>query len=684
MGRIPSGTASALACGRRDRLLGVRAISELLCEITMFLRIGGMAESVSGLHQHISLSLSQLLLNGEVVAIVDDDAAIREPLRIYFEEHGLAVVECASGAALMELLVARGVALILLDIGLPDIDGVSLLPQVIAQSPDVAVVMLTGVADLRVAMDCMRKGAADYLSKPVQFEEIFHVARKALEKRRLIFENRKYQEELEEAHFRIQLIHQLSMKMNTVYLSTVELDQILRAVLVGITAKEGLGFNRAFLALFDEDGQALCGRMAIGPSCREEAGRVWGEIAARELGFLEIVDNLKLTSDHQDAAVNALVRSLRISATESDNVLIRAVRDRRSFRVAPDNGHVPVPMDRRNRNAEGHNGSEYPRERRAGEVDTYPAPAVPYDLINLLGEDCFVVVPLYSPGRSFGVIIADNYVTRQAILGTHVGLLELFASQASLAIEQSHLYNDMQNKIAELETVNQELDRSKDLLVEAERYAALGHMAAQLVHIIRNPITSIGGVSRILSKKTADAEWSKYLNVIIHETERVEATLEDLFDFVGQGEITREPVSLCSMLKKTVILLQTVMNRQGVAWQLHCPGPELEIQADMHLIRQAFLHLFKNAVEAMPEGGQLGIAVEPDVDRVVVCITDTGHGMPDSYLGKAKDPFFTTKTYGTGMGLTLVERIVKAHGGSFSLAPRSEGGLEARVSLPLH
>ncbi|MBU1405333.1 MAG: response regulator, partial [Proteobacteria bacterium] len=143
-----------------------------------------MVEAVSGLHHHVSLSLGQLLQNGEVVAIVDDDAAIREPLRIYFEEHGLAVAECASATALLQVLASRNVALVLLDIGLPDTDGLSLLPRIIDQYPDAAVVMLTGVSELRVVLDCMRKGATDYLSKPVQFEEIFHVARKALEKRR--------------------------------------------------------------------------------------------------------------------------------------------------------------------------------------------------------------------------------------------------------------------------------------------------------------------------------------------------------------------------------------------------------------------------------------------------------------------------------------------------------------------
>ncbi|MHB8987556.1 MAG: response regulator [Desulfobulbia bacterium] len=641
-----------------------------------------MVEAVSGLHHHVSLSLGQLLQNGEVIAIVDDDAAIREPLRIYFEEHGLAVAECASATELMQVLASRNVALVLLDIGLPDTDGLSLLPRIIDQYPDAAVVMLTGVSELRVVLDCMRKGATDYLSKPVQFEEIFHVARKALEKRRLVFENRKYHEELEEAHFRIQLLHQLSVKMNSVYLSTVELDQILRAVLVGITSREGLGFNRAFLLMFDADGRFLRGKMAIGPSSREEAGRVWEEIEERDLNFLEIVDNLKETSKSHDAAVNAIARNLVVSAEETDNILINSVLSRRSFRVSPENGWVPMPIERRLGNNRRHNGGKV-RERRDRAEAGFPDLGVPRDLINILDEDAFVVVPLYSPGRAFGVIIADNYVTRRFIEDSHVGALELFASQASLAIEQSHLYNEMQQKVAELEAANQELDRNKDLLVEAERYSALGHMAAQLVHIIRNPITSIGGVSRILRKKNVDAEWEKYLNVIIRETERVESTLEDLFDFVGQGEIHKEELTLCELIRKTALLLQSSMTKHGVTWEMECPPVEPVVQGDMHQIRLVFLHLFKNAVEAMGDGGRLTILVSVVEGQAVVSVIDTGPGIPESYLDKAKDPFFTTKTYGTGMGLTLVERIVRAHGGSFSLKPHPGGGLEVQVVLPL-
>jgi signal transduction histidine kinase/DNA-binding response OmpR family regulator len=604
-----------------------------------------MIEPFSGFHRHVSLAQDQLLADHEVVAIVDDDAAIREPLKTYFEEQGLPAAEACDAAGLWHLLATRKVALVLLDIGLPATDGLSILPQILDRDPDVAVIMLTGVADLQVALDCIRTGADEYLSKPVRFNEILFTVRKVLEKRRLVFENRKYQEELEEAHFRIQLLHQLSIKMNTVYLSTVELDEILRAILVGITANEGLRFNRAFLAMFDKKRQYLEGRLAIGPRCREVAGRVWAELQEKKLGFLDIMRNIK--NNCGDLEVNQMIKSLRIPVAASDHLLIKAALDRRSIRVT------------------GGRATDH----------------VPPDLIDFLGEDTFVVVPLFSPGRSFGVIIADNFVTGQSIDDSYVGALELFASQASLAIEQSHLYVDMQKKIGELEALNHELDKNKDLLIKAERYSALGHMAAQMVHVIRNPITSIGGISRILAKKITEPEYGKYLQVMIKETDRLESTLGDLFDFVSHVELSKESAPLYQLIHKTLMLVQSSLAKQEITVDLDLPEPEPVLEMDVRQMQQMLLHLFRNAVEAMPHGGTLSVTVRVKAERVQIAISDTGIGIPEAAITLAKDPFFTTKTYGTGMGLTMVERVVKAHHGDFILH-KLDHGLQVEVHLP--
>jgi DNA-binding response OmpR family regulator len=363
-----------------------------------------MREAIPGLH-HRSLTPDKLLARDEVIAIVDDDVSIRKPLHLFLESHDFAVVEAGSAAELRNLFGTARIALILLDIGLPDTDGITLLSEIIADHPGIAIVMLTGMADLEVALDCIRKGADDYLAKPVQFQEILLVVRKALERRWLMAENLKHQEDLEKAHFRIQLLHQLSLKMNSVYLSTVELDEILQAILVGITAEEGLRFNRAFLVIFDDEGDVLQGKLAIGAECREEAARIWAELREKKLDFLEIVQNIRRSCLNGDTKVTQMIKSLQVPVTDSEHILIRSAMEKRSILV--EGGHADVPVDR--------------------------------DLINLLGEDTFVVIPLFSPSKSLGVIIADHFITRQPISRNNIRSLEIFASQASLAIDHSRL-----------------------------------------------------------------------------------------------------------------------------------------------------------------------------------------------------------------------------------------------------
>ncbi len=641
-----------------------------------------MFDSVTNRHQRIAMSTDQLMLPGEKVYVVDDDPAIREPLQIFLEEQGLAVAGAASGEEYLGLLDRGDTALVLLDIGLPDLDGRSVLAKIVAKNPDVAVVMLTGVADIKIAMECIREGADDFLSKPVQFNEILFVVKRALEKRRLILDNRESHENLEKANFRIHVLHQLSLRMNTAYLSTVELEEIMHAVLVGITAKEGLRFNRAFLAMFDDDNQNLVGKMAIGPDCREEAGRIWSDIQEKSLSFLEIVHDFRAGCQGLDREVGRIIHSLRIPCSDADNILIKSARERRSILVARETGSVPQPADRRSKTLlEGATLWPVAAERRTDDA-VLPMP-VPSDLISLLMEDSFVVVPLFSPSRSFGVIIADNFVTRQEIVPADIGDLELFASQASLAIEHSHFYQEQQRRIGELEALTDELNKNKDLLVEAERFSALGQMTAQLVHSIRNPVTSIGGMARILARKSVSEEQRKFIEVVGKESARLEDILDDLSSYTDQFDVIDvKPLELCAILQRTQLLVQAEMAKQSVSWRLFGCDQDIWLNGDQRRLRQMFLHLFKNAVEAMAEGGTLEVEVSLDDQGIQVAVRDSGIGMPEDYLDKVTDPFFTTKTYGTGMGLTLIEKILKSHSGHFSIGKRVGGGVEVLIHLP--
>lgn len=588
-----------------------------------------------------------LLKEDEQILIVDDYPDIVHLLQEFLQDQGLSTLVAGSAAELREALRHNHIALVLLDIGLPDANGADLLPELKEYDPDLTVIMLTAVTDLQTALDCIRKGADDYLTKPVQFSDFFNTLRKVLEKRRLTINNRLYQKQIEQARFRIQLLHELTMQMNSAYLSMTELDEILQAILVGITAEEGLQFNRAFLALFDEQEQALIGRMAIGPGHRDEGGRIWHDIQTKNLQFHDFITDIKAHSFKDDSEVNRIVQALYVKAAEEDHILIRAAQEKTSIHVV--------------------NGQS-----------TYP---VAPELIGLLQEESFVIVPLYSPSRSLGVIIADHFVTEAPITEVRIRDLESFASQASLAIEHCNLYMAMEHKIRELETVTYELEQNRDLLIEAERYSAVGHMAAQLAHNIRNPITSIGGTARLLARKTDDPDWLKFLNMMTNEVSKIEATLEDLFSFVEKVQPKKEAVSVQDLLEKTIMLYYPSMQKQHIVHEFKRAASDPVLNLDKKLIHQAFVHLIRNSVEAMPDGGTLTISVQENEKELQIIIEDTGTGIADANLELAADPFFTTKTFGTGMGLTLVKRILKDHDSTMVIQRRDTGGTRVIVQL---
>ncbi len=589
-----------------------------------------------------------LLSRDEIIVIVDDSPEIALLLKAFLANKGLSAISVNSGSELFEIVHAQQVALVILDISLPDRDGNAILVELAREHPDLGVIMVTSVTDIEVALECLRQGADDYLTKPVNAEQFNHTVRRTLKKRRLAIENRQYQQELQRRNYRARFLHQLSLKMNSAYLNALELNQVLKTILIGITSEEGLRFNRAFLALFDEEQTILQGRLAIGPGNREDAEKIWNDISRNNIHLEDMFQRPHTDVSDSDVIVNRIIRSLSVPASAHDHPFIYSCDHRTSIVV--DKGRASVN--------------------------------IPASLIETLREDSFIIVPLFSPRRPLGVLIADNFITRQPLSEEDIEVLEIFAGQASLAIEHSKLYADMQQKITELELVTNELEKSKNLLIEAERYSALGHMSAQLVHAIRNPITSIGGTSRLLANRLTDEKTRKFLNLLTSEAAKVETTLNDLFNFVSKSMSVKNRQPLYPLIRKSVIVYYAAMKKNNISYTLDLTGPDPEIEIDAEKIQQLFLHLFKNAVEAMPRGGTLTVTADHDQEYVSITISDSGNDSAVDDLARVTDPFYTTKTYGTGLGLTLVEQIVKQHNGELAISRNSPAGLKIIVRLP--
>lgn len=600
--------------------------------------------------QHLKeIHPSQLLESGEVVAVVDDSPEVALLLSHYLRKQGFTVVQAESAAAFQNILHSHQVALVLLDIGLPDRNGDDLLKDIVPAYPDLGIIMVTGTTAIETALGCLRLGADDYLIKPVSLEELSHTVGNTLKKRRLVINNRRFQKELQSSNNRMQFLHQLNYKMNTVYLNARELQAILKAILIGITADEGLRFNRAFLALENKETEQLEGRMAIGTSSREKAGQIWESIKQQGIQLDDILGSGLGDKDSTDVTTNKIIQNLHVPTADEKNILIYALRNKKTIDV---------------------------KECQAKDC------VVPPSLIESLQYSSFVVVPLYSPSRSFGVIIVDNFITQTPITQADINDLEIFAGQASLAIEQSYHYEDMALKISELELVTAELEQNKDLLIKAEQSITINRISSQLLHALRNPITSIGGTARLLTRKSTDPYTTEFLKIITGETDRIEQTLEDLFSYTEEKELQYAPHHLYPIIRETAFIFYSKFKAYNIDYRLRLQDNGPEINLNENKMRQVFSHLIRNSTEAMENGGLLEIEAIEKENSISITISDTGPGVPESLLQRATEPFYTTKPYGNGMGLALVKQIATAHNGSFSMENRQPHGIKATLCLP--
>jgi signal transduction histidine kinase/DNA-binding response OmpR family regulator len=598
---------------------------------------------------HLFENTGENLLNdGEYIVVASNSAQSSSELQDYLGRANLPSSTAENIDELYSNLDSLNTALAVLDLQLVQASDTDLLSRMGHDHPDLGIIVVSSRSALEPAGNLPSLHVDRYLSRPLQADTLLQAVVEVLQKRKLCRDSRALRKELQLANLRTLFLHHLMLIMNSGYLSEVELEAVLKTILIGITSEEGLAFNRAFLALFSEDGSTLKGELAIGPDDRADALSIWKEIKTENLDLQALFQKSSEDLKQTNGLVNKIVQTLEIPASQIDHPLIFSCASRRSILV------------------------------EHGRADVH----IPEDLIATLNQDSFIIVPLFCPDRSLGVIIADNFITNKPIDDSDARALEMFGAQASLAIEHSRLYRDMQAKIEELELITEELEKNRDQLLESERFTVLGQMSAQLVHALRNPITSIGGTARLLGKRVSEQKNRRFLKVLTKESAKVESTLNDLFNFVSDTTLNKSEQPLFDIVKRAVMVFYAAMKNQDIIYRIESPAEDPLLHIDGDKVHQAFLHLIRNSIESMDAGGELVVSSEILDDEVAILIRDTGTGLANGDLSRVTDPFYTTKTYGTGMGLTLVDQILKQHNATLSLSANEDQGTTARVSFP--
>jgi signal transduction histidine kinase len=226
--------------------------------------------------------------------------------------------------------------------------------------------------------------------------------------------------------------------------------------------------------------------------------------------------------------------------------------------------------------------------------------------------------------------------------------------------------------------------RLKEQLNRAERFSALGEMAAKISHEIRNPLGIIKSSAALLKKKMTLLEPSNTVpDVIVEETDRLNAIITDFFNYAKPRNLHLNRCRVDEVIQKNLTFLAPQVEDQGYRIASRIGNDLPEILADTALLYQAFLNILINAMQAMPEGGDISVETLAVDSKVIVTVEDTGEGISDDMLEKIWEPFFTTKEKGTGLGLGIVKNIIESHGGHIRIENRLTSGARVTVSLPV-
>ncbi|MEV9501622.1 ATP-binding protein [Bacillus safensis] len=228
-----------------------------------------------------------------------------------------------------------------------------------------------------------------------------------------------------------------------------------------------------------------------------------------------------------------------------------------------------------------------------------------------------------------------------------------------------------------------ELERSnQQLQMQAQKLAVAGQIAAGIAHEVRNPLTSVNGFLQLM--KTQYPERTDYFDIIFSEIKRIDFVLSELLVLAKPQSVHFQEVQLHGLLEQVITLLKTNAVLSNI--DLKQPFKKQDagaILADANQMKQLFINLIKNAIEAMPEGGSIYISTEKVMNEWKITIQDEGKGMSEEDIQKIYDPFFSTKTEGTGLGLTICATILKDHHGRMDVVSELGKGTTFHIYLPV-
>lgn len=304
-----------------------------------------------------------------------------------------------------------------------------------------------------------------------------------------------------------------------------------------------------------------------------------------------------------------------------------------------------------------------------------------FDRITGFRTRSMICVPLILRGKTIGALQVLNKKSGDLFTQIDVELLTSMSQQIAVAMENAKLYRRLEKKF---ELNARELKTAQDKLILSERLVAMSHLVQGVAHEIRNPVTTIGGFARRIKKiLKRDPEVDKYLNVILEESERLESLVTQVHEYTSVLAATLAMDDIRATLHEVVNKFEPIAQQQGVTLVTKIDESLPLTRMASSQIMTALSNIMENALEAMPNGGELLLEAKQRNSQLFIKILDTGHGIRQEYLNSVYDPFFSSKTHGAGLGLAVVYQIVKNHDGEITIQSQEGKGTSVTIQLPV-
>jgi signal transduction histidine kinase len=230
------------------------------------------------------------------------------------------------------------------------------------------------------------------------------------------------------------------------------------------------------------------------------------------------------------------------------------------------------------------------------------------------------------------------------------------------------------------------LRQSRAALVQSEKLASIGEMAAAVAHGLRNPLASLRAAAQLVQRHPDAPTAREHLDAIVEEVDRLDRRISHLLSFSRPAPFHPLQESVARLVESLLPAFSQLLRERHIELELDLPSAVPEVRVDPMQLEQALVEVVSNALDAMPSGGRLRIAARmdgsgADAGYVTIEVTDTGPGIPAHVLPSVCEPFFTTRQEGTGLGLAIAKRYVEQNGGRLEITSRP-GGTSVRIRLP--